>query len=109
METTACSGLVDIDGTAFADAFARKSVPVRHSLADHTRISLRDIQQSPEYAELIDECVDEVDPLVAERQAGMTSRAGYLSPRPIGASEPVDRAKGAVVRSLTKLPRKLRA
>ena len=33
----------------------------------------------------------------------------HLSPRPIGASEPVDRAKASLVRSLTKLPRKLRA
>ena len=41
-------------------------------------MSLRDIQQSPEYAELIDECLDEVEPLVAARQGGMTARAGYL-------------------------------
>ena len=284
METSARSPIVDIDAAAFAGAFARRSVAVRHSLADHplftidaigeladrlppesvrreranlplanygdyvdvgegppsetirnvertgTRISLRDIQQVPEYAELINECLDEVDPLVAERQGGMTQRAGYLfiscsnsttpmhfdrehsfllqvkgvkhvsvaafeddpdalrrefdcwiderecdfgamqavaekftiergvgvylpsfvphwveteagisisfsipfdtkyveralavtrvnkrmrrlhfSPRPIGASEPVDRAKAAVVQSLTKLPRKLRA
>ena len=33
----------------------------------------------------------------------------HLSPRPIGASEPVDRAKASLVRSLTKLPRKPRA
>ena len=33
----------------------------------------------------------------------------HLSPRPVGASEPVDRAKAAVVRSLMRLPRKLRA
>ena len=283
MHAPAQTNLVDIDAAAFAEAFARHSVPVRHRLAEHslftidaiaeladrlppesvrrergalafkhreyvdvgdgppsetirnvertgTRISLRDIQQVPEYAELINECLDEVDPLVAERQGGMTQRAGYLfiscsnsttpmhfdrehsfllqvkgvkhvsvaafeddpdalrrefdcwiderecdfgamqavaekfaiepgvgvylpsfvphwveteagisisfsipfdtkyveralavtmvnkrmrrlhlSPRPIGASEPVDRAKAAVVQSLTKLPRKLRA
>jgi Cupin superfamily protein len=283
MHAPARTSLVDIDAAAFADAFARHSVVVRHRLAEHplftidaiaeladrlppesvrrergalpfkhreyvdvgdgppsetirnvertgTRISLRDIQQVPEYAELINECLDEVDPLVAERQGGMTQRAGYLfiscsnsttpmhfdrehsfllqvmgvkhvsvaafednpdalrrefdcwiderecdfgamqavaeeftiepgvgvylpsfvphwveteagisisfsipfdteyveralavtrvnkqmrrlhlSPRPIGASEPVDRAKAAVVRSLTRLPRKLRA
>jgi hypothetical protein len=284
MHAPAQTKLVDIDGAAFEDAFARRSIAVRHNLADHplftidaiaeladrlplesvrrergdlplanygnyvdvgegapsetiknvertgTRISLRDIQQAPEYAELIDDCLDEVAPLVAERQGGMTARAGYLfiscsnsttpmhfdrehsfllqvkgvkhvsvaafdddpaalqrefdcyvngrecdfaametvaetftiepgvgvylpsyvphwvkteagisisfsipfdtkyvervlaviavnkrmrrlhlSPRPIGASEPVDRAKAAVVRSLTKLPRKLRA
>jgi hypothetical protein len=283
MHAPAQPNLVDIDAAAFAEAFARHSVAVRHRLAEHslftidaiaeladrlppesvrrergalpfkdreyvdvgdgppsetirnvertgTRISLRDIQQVPEYAELINECLDEVDPLVAERQGGMTQRAGYLfiscsnsttpmhfdrehsfllqvkgvkhvsvaafeddpdalrrefdcwiderecdfgamqavaekftiergvgvylpsfvphwveteagisisfsipfdtkyveralavtrvnkrmrrlhlSPRPIGASEPVDRAKAAVVQSLTKLPRKLRA
>jgi hypothetical protein len=43
-----------------------------------TRVSLRDIQHAPEYAELIDECLDEVRELVAERQGGMTKRAGYL-------------------------------
>jgi cupin-like protein len=43
-----------------------------------TRVSLRDIQQAPEYSELINECLDEVQPLVAERQGGMTQRAGYL-------------------------------
>jgi hypothetical protein len=125
------STLVDIDAAAFADAFPRRSVLVRHRLADHplftidaiadladrlppesvrrergdlplvshgyvdvgegppsetvrnvertgTRVSLRDIQQAPEYAELIDECLDEVEELVAERQGGMTQRAGYL-------------------------------
>jgi hypothetical protein len=283
VETSAPSTLVHIDAAEFADAFARRSIAVHHSLADHplftidaiaeladrlppdsvrrergnlplenygkyvdvgigppsetirdvestgTRVSLRDIQHAPEYAELIDECLDEVAELVAERQGGMTARAGYLfiscsnsttpmhfdrehsfllqvkgvkhvsvaafqddpaalqrefdryvdgrecdfaamqavaetftlergvgvylpsyvphwvateagisisfsipfdtefveraeavirinkrmrrlhlSPRPIGASEPVDRAKAAVVRSLTKLPRKLR-
>ena len=47
-------------------------------------------------------------------RAGASSRINkrmrrlHLSPRPIGASERVDRAKAAVVRSLTKLPRKLR-
>jgi hypothetical protein len=65
METTAPSGLVDIDATAFADAFAHKSVAVRHSLADH--------------------------PLYVERVLAVIP------------------AKAAVVRSLTKLPRKLRA
>ena len=38
----------------------------------------RDIQQVPEYAELINECLDEVEELVADREGGMTRRAGYL-------------------------------
>src|SRR3954452_16036516 len=132
MHPSAHRTLVDIDAAAFADAFARRSVAVRHNLAEHplftidaiarladqlppdsvrreranlplanygkyedvgegqpsdtvrnveqtgTRISLRDIQQAPEYAELINDCLDEVEPLVAERQGGMTARAGYL-------------------------------
>ena len=131
MHAPAHSTLVDIDAAAFANAFPRRSVAVRHRLADHplftidaiadladrlppesvrrergdlplvshgyvdvgegppsqtirnvestgTRVSLRDIQQAPEYAELIDECLDEVEPLVDERQGGMTQRAGYL-------------------------------
>jgi hypothetical protein len=42
------------------------------------RVTLRDIQQTPEYAELINECLDEVEDLVADREGGMTRRAGYL-------------------------------
>ena len=42
------------------------------------RIALRDIQQVPEYAELINECLDSVAELVAEREGGMSQRAGYL-------------------------------
>jgi len=124
--------LVDIDSAEFAAAFARRSIPVSHSLAEHplftvdaiaeladrlpaksvrrvqgdlplisgyqwvdvgvgppsesvrdversgVRVSLRDIQQDPEYAELIDECLDPVAELVAEREGGMSRRAGYL-------------------------------
>jgi hypothetical protein len=88
METTAPTGLVDIDATAFADAFALKSVAVRHSLADH-----------PLYVERV----------LAVIGVNKRMRRLRLSPRPIGASEPVDRAKAAVVRSPTKLPGKLRA
>jgi hypothetical protein len=42
------------------------------------RISLRDIQQAPEYAQLINECLDEVEPLIPGREGGMRRRAGYL-------------------------------
>src|SRR5262249_34263457 len=42
------------------------------------RVSLRDIHQIPEYARLINEALDEVDPLVGEREGGMCHRAGYL-------------------------------
>src|SRR5689334_16989113 len=125
--------LVQMDTAEFADAFARRSIAVRHSLVDHPlftidaiaeladrlppdsvrreradlplanagfgyvevgtgppsetirdversgiRVSLRDIQQAPEYAELINECLDEVEEVVADREGGMTRRAGYL-------------------------------
>lgn len=128
----AMTRLVQIEATSFAEAFARRSVYVRHALVDHPlftleaiaeladhlprdsvrrerghlpfintdgyvdvgegppsetvlgiedngfRISLRDIQQAPEYARLINECLDEVDALVAHREGGMRRRAGYL-------------------------------
>jgi hypothetical protein len=124
--------LLDIDRTAFGDAFARRSVAVGHALVDHPlfameaiaaladrlppasvrrergdlplvnrdgyvdvgegppsatirdverngfRVSLRDIQQDPEYAALIDECLDEVQTIIADREGGMRRRTGYL-------------------------------
>jgi hypothetical protein len=130
MATTA--SLVHIETEAFADAFARRSILVEHSLVDHPlftieaiaeladrlpspsvrrergdlpiahsrgyvdvgegppsasimdveqngfRISLRDIQEVPEYAEVVNECLNEVEPLVAAREGGMRLRTGYL-------------------------------
>jgi hypothetical protein len=124
--------LVDIDQGSFVEAFARRSMYVRHALVEHPlfaleaiaeladrlppesvrrergqlafintegyvdigegvpsatvmdierngfRVSLRDIQQVPEYARLIDECLDEVEALVGDREGGMCHRAGYL-------------------------------
>ena len=124
--------LLDIDGSAFSDAFARRSIAVGHSLVDHPlftldamadladrlppdcvrrergnmplvnregyvdigegppsatirgiesngfRVSLRDIQQDPQYAGLIDECLDEVEEILGEREGGMRRRTGYL-------------------------------
>jgi len=124
--------LVHIDAEQFADAFARRSILVQHSLVDHPlfrleaiaeladrlppqsvrrergqlpigdahvyldvgegppsatvldvehngfRISLRDIQQVPAYAEIVNECLDQVEPLVAAREGGMRLRSGYL-------------------------------
>jgi hypothetical protein len=123
---------VDIEPTAFGDAFARRSIAVRHSLVDHPlftmeaiaaladrlppesvrrergdlplvnrdgyvdvgqgppsatildierngfRVSLRDIQQAPEYAALIDECLDQVEATIGDREGGMRRRTGYL-------------------------------
>ncbi len=42
------------------------------------RISLRDIQQDPEYAGLINECLDEVEEILQRREGGMRRRTGYL-------------------------------
>jgi hypothetical protein len=42
------------------------------------RVSLRDIQQVPEYADLIDECLDQVEAVVRDREGGMRRRTGYL-------------------------------
>ncbi len=124
--------MLDIDASAFSDAFARRSIAVSHGLVDHPlfsldaiaeladrlpldsvrrergdlplvnrsgyvdigegppsatirdveqngfRISLRDIQQDPQYAALIDECLDEVDEILGDREGGMRRRTGYL-------------------------------
>jgi hypothetical protein len=42
------------------------------------RVSLRDIHQVPEYADVIHRCLDEVEALVADREGGLVHRAGYL-------------------------------
>src|SRR5438045_8530194 len=119
MDISTASKPVDTDAAAFAAACSRRSIAVRHRLADHTlftidaiaeladrlppesvrrergnlplansdgyvdvgagppsdtirnvertgtRVSLRDIQQAPEYADLIDECPAQVQPPAA--------------------------------------------
>src|SRR5919206_411850 len=124
--------LLHIDEEAFADAFARRSILVQHSLVEHPlftieaiaeladrlpsdavrrergqlpvgeahryvdvgegppsasvldverngfRISLRDVQQVREQREVVGECLDRVEPLVAAREGGMRFRSGYL-------------------------------
>jgi len=125
--------LMEIDAPSFVDAFAKRSIAVRHALVGHplftmdaiadladrlpassvrreradiplanarvgyvdvgggppsatikdvehngVRVSLRDIQQAPEYSRLINECLDEVEELVGDREGGMRRRAGYL-------------------------------
>ncbi|MDX6720593.1 MAG: hypothetical protein QOJ63_2847 [Solirubrobacteraceae bacterium] len=42
------------------------------------RVSLRDIHQVPEYADVIHRCLDEVQALVGDREGGLVHRAGYL-------------------------------
>jgi Cupin superfamily protein len=124
--------LLEIEGSTFSDAFARRSISVDHALVDHPlfsldaiaeladrlppdsvrrergnlplvnrdgyvdigegppsatirdverngfRISLRDIQQDPVYSELINDCLDEVEEILSDREGGMRRRTGYL-------------------------------
>jgi Cupin superfamily protein len=56
----------------------RPSASVLDVERNQFRISLRDVQQVPEYAELVNECLDEVEPLVAAREGGMRFRSGYI-------------------------------
>jgi hypothetical protein len=124
--------LLDIDSTAFGEAFAERSIAVRHDLVGHPlltmdaiaqladrlppqsvrrergnlplvnrdgyvdvgegppsatirnierngfRVSLREIQQDPGYAALIDDCLDQVQAIIADREGGMRRRTGYL-------------------------------
>ena len=54
------------------------SATIRDVEQNGFRISLRDIQQDPEYAGLINECLDEVDEILQGREGGMRRRTGYL-------------------------------
>jgi hypothetical protein len=54
------------------------SATIRDVERNGFRISLRDIQQVPEYADLIDDCLDEVEQIVGDREGGMRRRTGYL-------------------------------
>ena len=132
MSEVQTNSLLEIDAPELSEAFARRSVAVRHALVDHPlftldaiadladrlpadsvrrergnlplvnregyvdvgqgppsatirdiesngfRVSLRDIQQAPEYSRLIDECLDEVERIVDDREGGMRRRTGYL-------------------------------
>jgi len=42
------------------------------------RIVLQDIQQIPEYADAVNQCLDQVEPLVAAQEGGMQFRTGYI-------------------------------
>ncbi|MEA2418257.1 MAG: hypothetical protein QOE60_463, partial [Thermoleophilaceae bacterium] len=54
------------------------SATIRDVERNGFRISLRDVQQDPQYAELINECLDEVEGILGEREGGMRRRTGYL-------------------------------
>ena len=54
------------------------SATIRDVERNGFRISLRDIQQDRQYAELIDECLDEVEGILGDREGGMRRRTGYL-------------------------------
>jgi hypothetical protein len=54
------------------------SATIRDVERNGFRISLRDIQQDPQYSELIDECLDQVERMLGAREGGMRRRTGYL-------------------------------
>jgi hypothetical protein len=54
------------------------SATIRDIERNGFRVSLRDIQQVPEYSGMIDECLDEVEELLTDREGGMRRRTGYL-------------------------------
>jgi hypothetical protein len=54
------------------------SATIRDVERNAFRVSLRDIQQDPTYAELIDDCLDEVERILGDREGGMRRRTGYL-------------------------------
>jgi hypothetical protein len=54
------------------------SATIRDVERNGFRISLRDIQQDPQYAALINECLDEVEAVIKDREGGMRRRTGYL-------------------------------
>jgi hypothetical protein len=54
------------------------SATIRDVERNGFRISLRDIQQDRQYSELINECLDEVEGILKDREGGMRRRTGYL-------------------------------
>jgi Cupin superfamily protein len=54
------------------------SATIRDVERNGFRISLRDIQQDPQYSALINECLDEVEQTLGDREGGMRRRTGYL-------------------------------
>ena len=54
------------------------SATIRDVERNGFRISLRDIQQDRQYSDLINECLDEVEGILKDREGGMRRRTGYL-------------------------------
>jgi JmjC domain len=54
------------------------SATIRDVERNGFRISLRDIQQDRQYSDLINECLDEVERILKDREGGMRRRTGYL-------------------------------
>jgi len=54
------------------------SATIRDVERNGFRISLRDIQQDRQYSDLINECLDEVEGILEDREGGMRRRTGYL-------------------------------
>ena len=54
------------------------SATIRDVERNGFRTSLRDIQQDRQYSDLINECLDEVEGILKDREGGMRRRTGYL-------------------------------
>jgi hypothetical protein len=54
------------------------SATIRDVERNGFRISLRDIQQDPQYSALINDCLDQVERVLGDREGGMRRRTGYL-------------------------------
>ena len=54
------------------------SATIRDVERNGFKISLRDIQQDRQYSDLINECLDEVEEILKDREGGMRRRTGYL-------------------------------
>jgi JmjC domain len=72
-------GDLPLDNRGYVDAGAgRPSETVRGIERNGARVSLREIQCDPLYRTLIDECLDEVEPVLDGLEGGMCRRSGYI-------------------------------
>jgi hypothetical protein len=51
---------------------------IRHLDENRSWLTLLNIEQLPAYADLMNECLDEVEPYIAARKAGMLRRVGFV-------------------------------
>jgi hypothetical protein len=66
-------------GRGYVDVgHGRPSQSIHEIESNQMRISLRDVQQVPEYRVLVEECLGQVAPLLGGREGGMCRRTGYI-------------------------------